>query len=418
MRLKTLSAIAGIVFLGTTIASCGSDDSKSRTLLVPEKYTTIQQAVDEANFGDLVLISPGVYHEAIKVDRDGVVIRGLNRNDVIIDGKDDLINGFEISSNSVVIENLTVRSFRQNGIIFSGALRERGNDYDPYGSESNSLDGYRVSYVTSYNNGLYGIYAFASKNGQIDNSYASGHPDSGLYVGQCSPCNVVIRSSIAENNAIGYYGTNASTNVWVVESIFKGNRLGITPNSQEAEMLSPQQGATVAANLVVDNDNRDAPAIPKGFFGGGIVVGGGLSNLVTRNVISGHSWAGIAIMPMSKILPMKNRIIENEVQGNGTDLVFVGAPADTSKNCFSANMFSTSAPKNIEKVLSCDTSSSLKETYVYSQPAELDGPNYRDVTVPPKQSSMPNATKAPLNLPIGEPLYPSVAELAVPVLKQ
>jgi hypothetical protein len=115
---------------------------------------------------------------------------------------------------------------------------------------------------------------------------------------------------------------------------------------------------------------------------------------------------------------MKNRIIENQVQGNGTDLVFVGAPADTSKSCFSANKFSTSAPKNIEKVLSCDAASSLKETYLYSQPAELDGPNYRDVVAPPMQSNMPNAAKAPLNLPIGEPQYPSVAELIVPVLKQ
>jgi len=418
MRLKTLSAIAGMVFFGVAVTSCGTDDSQSRTLLVPEKYTTIQKAVDEANPGDLVLIAPGVYHEAIKVDRDEVVIRGLNRNDVIIDGKDDLINGFEVSSNSVAIENLTVKSFRQNGIIFSGALRERGNDYDPYGSESNSLDGYRVSYVTSFNNGLYGIYAFASKNGLIEHSYASGHPDSGLYVGQCKPCNVVIRASVAENNAIGYYGTNASTNVWVVESTFKGNRLGITPNSQDAEMLSPQQGATVAANLVLDNDNRNAPAIPKGFFGGGIVIGGGLSNFVTRNVVSGHSWAGIAIMPMSKILPMKNRIIENQVQGNETDLVFVGAPADALNNCFTANKFSTSAPKNIEKVLSCHAVASLKETYLYSKAAELDGPNYRDVVAPPQQSNMPNAASAPLNVPIGEPLYPSVAELSVPVLKQ
>jgi hypothetical protein len=150
--------------------------------------------------------------------------------------------------------------------VFSGALREMKGEYGVYGSESNTLDGYRVSYVTSYNNGLYGIYAFASKNGLIEHSYASGHPDSGLYVGQCRPCNVVIRASVAENNAIGYYGTNASTNVWVVESVFRGNRLGITPNSQDAEMLSPQKGATIAANLVEDNDNPNAPPIPKGFL--------------------------------------------------------------------------------------------------------------------------------------------------------
>lgn len=406
-----------VILLGGLLSSCGADTSETRTLLVPEKYTTIQQAVDEARSGDLVLISPGVYHESVKIDRDEIVVRGLDRNEVVIDGQDDLMNGFEVSSDSVAIENLTVKSFRQNGIIFSGALRERGNEYDAYGSESKSLEGYRVSYVTSYNNGLYGIYAFASKNGQIDHSYASGHPDSGLYVGQCKPCNVVVRSSVAENNAIGYYGTNASTNVWVVESVFRGNRLGITPNSQDAEMLSPQQGATVAANLVIDNDNRNAPVIPKGFFGGGIVVGGGLANLVTKNKVSGHSWAGIAIMPISKVLPMKNRITENDVNGNGIDLAFIGAPADVLENCFSGNRFKTSSPKKIEEILPCSSAANLKESLPYKQPAELNGPNYREIVAPPRQKNMPNANKAPLNLPIGEPQYPSIAELTVPAAK-
>ena len=412
--MKRLALLMGLLLAGLSLSSCSTEESKPRTLLVPDEFTTIQQAVDEANPGDLVLISPGIYHEAIKVDRDGVVIRGLNRNDVIIDGKDDLINGFEVSADSVAIENLTVKSFRQNGIIFSGALRERGNDYDPYGSESNSLDGYRVSYVTSYNNGLYGIYAFASKNGLIEHSYASGHPDSGLYVGQCKPCNVVIRASVAENNAIGYYGTNASTNVWVVESVFTGNRLGITPNSQETEMLSPQQGATVAANRVTDNNNRQAPPIPKGFFGGGIVVGGGLANLITGNLVTGHSWAGIAVMPINSLLPKRNQIVDNDVRANSTDLVFIGKPSTVSKNCFSTNSFTSSQPKGIQNVMPCDSASTLQEEVVYSQVAELDGPSYKDVVAPPKQVTMPRAAKAEPRIPMGEPMYPVVSELKVP----
>ena len=402
------------VLLSTLLASCGSGGSQSEVLLVPEEYPTIQAAVDKARVGDLVLVSPGVYEESVKVDQEQIVIRGLDRNEVVIDGGDELINGFEISADSVAIENMTVKSFRQNGIVFSGALREMKGDYGVYGSESNTLDGYRVSYVTSYNNGLYGIYAFASKNGLIEHSYASGHPDSGLYVGQCRPCNVVIRASVAENNAIGYYGTNASTNVWVVESVFRGNRLGVTPNSQDAEMLSPQKGATIAANLVEDNDNPNAPPIPKGFFGGGIVVGGGLTNLITKNLVQGHSWAGIAVMSISDVLPAENRIIENKSLRNETDLLFIGRPQDVLQNCFQGNKFSVSTPRLIEQSLPCDGASQLTEPVQYAIPPAPPGPDYRTLPAPTSRESMPNARTAPVRIQMGEPVYPSLDELEVP----
>jgi hypothetical protein len=415
--MKRLGFWLSVSVLATFVASCGSGNAEPRTLLVPENFSTIQAAVDAAKSGDLVLISPGVYEESVKVDQEQIVIRGLDRNEVVVDGGDELINGFEISANSVAIENLTVKSFRQNGIVFSGALREMKGEYGVYGSESNTLDGYRVSYVTSYNNGLYGIYAFASKNGLIEHSYASGHPDSGLYVGQCRPCNVVIRASVAENNAIGYYGTNASTNVWVVESVFRGNRLGITPNSQDAEMLSPQKGATIGANLVEDNDNPNAPPIPKGFFGGGIVVGGGLTNLITKNLVQGHSWAGIAVMSISDVLPAENRIIENESRGNETDLLFIGRPQDVLQNCFQGNKFSVSTPRLIEQSLPCNAGPQLTESVQYAIPPAPSGPDYRTLPAPAAQQTMPNAKTAPVRIPMGEPVYPSLDELKVPSAK-
>jgi hypothetical protein len=415
--MKRLGLWLSVCVLATFVTSCGSGNAEPRTLLVPENFSTIQAAVDAAKPGDLVLISPGIYKESVKVDQEQIVIRGLDRNEVVVDGGDELINGFEISANSVAIENLTVKSFRQNGIVFSGALREMKGEYGVYGSESNTLDGYRVSYVTSYNNGLYGIYAFASKNGVIEHSYASGHPDSGLYVGQCRPCNVVIRASVAENNAIGYYGTNASTNVWVVESVFRGNRLGITPNSQDAEMLSPQKGATIAANVVEDNDNPNAPPIPKGFFGGGIVVGGGLTNLITKNLVQGHSWAGIAVMSISDVLPAENRIIENESRGNETDLLFIGGPQDVLQNCFQGNKFSVSTPRLIEQSLPCDGASQLTEPVQYAIPPAPSGPDYRTLPAPAAQQTMPNAKTAPVRIPMGEPVYPSLDELKVPSAK-
>lgn len=413
-RMRALKTLLVLCASGFILPSCTSDKVEAETLLVPQDYSTIQDAVNAADPGDLILIAPGVYREAVKVDQERIVIRGQNRNEVVIDGSDELINGFEVSADSVAIENLTVKSFRQNGIVFSGALREREGEYGTYGSDSNTLDGYRVSYVTSFNNGLYGIYAFASKNGLIEHSYASGHPDSGLYIGQCRPCNAVIRTSIAENNAIGYYGTNASDNVWVVESVFRGNRLGMTPNSQDAEMLSPQKGATIAANLVENNDNPNAPPIPKGFFGGGIVIGGGLSNLVTKNVVRGHSWAGIAIMTISDVLPSDNKVVENESKNNSIDLIFIGRPQDVLDNCFKGNLFSSSTPTKIEEKLPCSGVSSLNEVIQYKPLPAPPTVDYRTVPPPSQQPTMPKALTAPVRIPAGEPTYPSLVNLVVP----
>ena len=68
--------------------------------------------------------------------------------------------------------------------------------------------GYRGSYLTAYRNGDYGLYAFDSQWGQFDNSYASGSPDAGFYIGQCDPCHALITDVIAEHNQLGYSGTN------------------------------------------------------------------------------------------------------------------------------------------------------------------------------------------------------------------
>ena len=157
-----------------------------------EQYTTIQDAVDSANTGDLVLISPGVYNESVTVTTSYLTLRGTDRNKVIIDGEFMRENGIQIyETDGVTVENLSVRNFSLNGVYW------------------NTSKGFKGSYLTVYNNGDYGVYAFNSTDGVFDNVYASGHPDSGIYIGQCYPCNSLIFDNVVEGNALGYSGTNA-----------------------------------------------------------------------------------------------------------------------------------------------------------------------------------------------------------------
>lgn len=124
--------------------------------------------------------------------------------------------------------------------------------------------------MTATRNGLYGIYAFSAQNGVIEHSYASGSADSGIYVGQCKPCNIVVRDNVAELNAVGYEGTNASEDMYVVGNRLLGNRVGLTTNSDHQEKLLPQKGSVIAGNLIAANQQTATPEQADGGWGIGM----------------------------------------------------------------------------------------------------------------------------------------------------
>lgn len=396
MRMACRRAGCGLVVahIVMAVAGCAADTATVRTIEVPADEATITAAVDAARPGDTIVIAPGVYAESVRVDVPRITIRGEDRNDVVLDGGHALSNGFLVAADDVAIENLTVHSYTQNGVVFSGIEAvANGGAVDPetvYGAGDDVLRGYRVSHVTAFNNGLYGIYAFASRDGLIEHSYVSGHPDSGIYIGQCKPCNAVVRSVVAERNAIGYYGTNASGGVYVIESVFRGNRLGIAPNSQDAERLAPQEDTVVAGNLVADNDDPTAPEIPDGYFGVGIAVGGGTSNVIVRNRVVGNDGAGIALVSLGGYLPLSNRIEGNVVEANGIDLAYApGGAVDGGDNCFDGNRFGTSLPDALERLLPCGSPPMTFEIPALILPVAPDDVDYRTLPPPPPQSSMP-----------------------------
>ena len=142
------------------LGGCSSDDEKASSgdsktssdnvLNVPSEYKTIQKAVDASKAGDMILIAEGTYNEAVDVtNHPDITIRGVDRNKVILDGQFKLENGIRIlSTDGVVVENMTARNYLSNGFYWTGS------------------DRYRGSYLTAYRNGDYGIYAFDAYHGQ------------------------------------------------------------------------------------------------------------------------------------------------------------------------------------------------------------------------------------------------------------
>ena len=406
-RLLVAAVVLSIVAVGcgNDSTSNGSDSDSAttakgadHTLVVPDDYDTIQKAVDASQPGDLVYIKNGVYKEGsvgVTVETENIVLRGEDRNKVIIDGEFKRDNGIKVFSNGVAIENLTVRNNNGNGIFFTG-------EYNDDTSKNKILTGYRASYVTAYNNGLYGIYAFNATKGQFDHSYGSGHPDSGFYIGQCNPCDALLTDLESEKNMLGYSGTN-STGVTIVNSTFHDNRSGIVPNSLTGEKLGPNSGTTMIGNRVMDNANASAPN-NKGFeiaYGNGIVLGGVSNNIVERNLVTGHLLSGIVVTDMpDKFKPEGNKVRGNTFADNTYDLVYltVNFPSNLFGNCFEDNKITTEFPEGLQDKAKCggpevdlgDLSSIISK--VPPTPPDVD---WKTMAAPPEQKNMPDAKDAP-----------------------
>jgi plastocyanin len=383
----------------TTTPTGGTVPSgKPRTIKVPADSPTIQGAVDQANPGDLVLVSPGVYKEAVTVSRPNIVVRGVERNTTILEGSFQLSNGFIVTAPGVALENLTARDYQGNGFYWTG------------------VDGYRGSYLTAYRNGDYGIYAFNSTDGLFEHSYASGSPDSGFYIGQCNPCNAEINDVVSEYNELGYSGTNASGQLFVVNSVWRNNRSGIAPNTLDSEQLAPQGNAVFAGNRVYDNQSaKAAHSNDSGFdsaFGTGIAVIGGNDNIISKNLVLNQIRAGIVIAPNPGISTNKvyestgNKVTDNVVRGSGiADLAIVKFPGSTtataaSNNCFSGNKIKTSKPDAIEKVAPCggtgtgDFSTAIDATPFLDTSKNPTPTPYQQTPIPKSQPNMKNPRTA------------------------
>lgn len=322
------------------------------TRSVPDQHPTIQNAVDAAEPGDLVLVAPApetpdhlttdgtyAYREQVDVTTPYLTIRGTDRNAVVIDGEHERPIGINIqAADGVAVENLTVRNATGNGIYWT------------------SLRGFRGSYLTAYNNGIYGIYSFDAADGLFEHSYASGSGDAGFYIGQCDPCDAVITDIVAENNGLGYSGTNSSE-VFLVNSVWRNNISGIVPNTLDSQRLPPFGRVTIMGNLIHDNDNRDAPALGSVWptFGSGVVLAGGLDTLVERNTILNHDRSGVAIIPnLSRNFWMSggNVVRDNHIEASGYGDMTLSGPA-LPGNCFADNEHARTVPVGLQAIAGC-----------------------------------------------------------------
>jgi nitrous oxidase accessory protein NosD len=414
-------------------------------------FTTIQSAVDAAKPGDWILIDVGTYNEAVTIATPGLHVRGMDRNMVVLDGQHMVGNGIEVAkANDVTIENLTVHDYDRPSLDGDDGNQIWWNGGD--GSGKIGLSGWNGSYLTTYATGLlggYGLFVSNSVHGSMDNVYASGFNDSGVYLGACRDCQATISNALVENCALGYSGTNAGGHIVIQNSTFQNNSNGIGPNSlNNDDQPPPADGACNAGqnttatptfsstsidrctifknNIVANNNNFTTPAnttaasIP---WGAGFILIGTYADLVEGNTITGNSSAGILGFENPYPFPITdatvffqlagNKISNNTFSGNGTnsdpnaaDIVLVGGlfgQRQSMNNCLTGNTLTKTTPPDLATTWDCSNSTTPNPgsdafNYLLALQSASQARTSMPQPAPPAQPTMPDpCSGAPKN---------------------
>jgi Right handed beta helix region len=395
--LRSVAIAATLLVTFVPAATSAGTSAPADEIQVPQDEPTLQQAIARAEPGDTILLAAGTYPggNVVPAAKRDLTIRGVDRNQVVLDGEDTREHGILVRADGVSILNPSAHNFRQNAFYWVAA------------------DRYRASYLTAWNVRGYGIYVEDSEHGVIDHSLVSGAADAAYYVGECRPCDATITRVVARLSAVGYSGTNA-TGVIVRDSLWDRNGAGILPNSYANEALPPEARTTIVRNTVIASGRAPVPihTALAGFLGIGIAVAGGNENAIGDNRVTRSERYGIAVFPTARFVsfspgpepgppwrPRGNRIVRNTVSGSGrADLAL--AAGSGRANCFSGNRAPRTLPRRLQTASCTGASPSgsgqvaaaltrpvrvmVSETIARRRP-----PDYATMPAPPPQPNMP-----------------------------
>lgn len=195
--------LAILIMVSLLVIKVNSDPA---IIYVPDKYPTIQTAVDAASLGDTIVVRNGIYNENVNVNKNQLSIRsenGANYTTVQAINPDDHI--FEINANNVTISGFTI----------TGTIGYVSGIYLASVENCNIQDNIIVS-------NRYGIMLRNSSNNNIRGNNVSSSYHDGIIIVLFSSNNIIENNSIS-NNGLGIYLENSNNNFIINNMILNNN---------------------------------------------------------------------------------------------------------------------------------------------------------------------------------------------------
>ena len=299
----------------SAIASNGTVAPRAPMTLTVEPGQSIQAVVDQAQPGDTILVSYGIYHERVVIDLNDITLHGIPNEAgayPILDGEGRLPDGVVASGNNFEIAYLHVRHYTDNGILVEG------------------VKGVHFHHLITEDTGTYGVYPVQSTDVLIEFVKASAVMDAAIYAGQCE--NVIVRDSEAFDSVLGIELEN-TVNGEVYRNHTYNNSLGIFVVVLPNLTSKIYTDTLIYDNLTEDNNHENfaradmtVAFVPPGL---GILLAGADNAEVYNNTIRNNKTTGIAVFSLTAAFdpteldvgpnPENNYIHDNIFENNGYD---------------------------------------------------------------------------------------------------
>ena len=188
--------------------------SEPRTIIVPDDYPTIQDAINNAVDGDAIYVKVGTYYENVVVNKT-ILLVGESRENTIIDGK-GIGKVLELKVDGILVSNFTIT------------------------------------------NGEVGIYLSASEGDNIEENIFIKN-NVGVFMDR-GYSNVIQRNNFTSNSYGVYLTFNESLTYWgwsfnnqILKNCFLNNTYGIYSNIGAATFINSQFNTTILENEIKNN---------------------------------------------------------------------------------------------------------------------------------------------------------------------
>lgn len=235
-------SLAAILFIYTTI-------------VVPDNYKTIQDAVNKASTEDTIIVNEGTYRENIIINKPVFIMsrRGPDFTTVVAANPSEDV--FKVNNT----DSVEITGFSATGSLQSGIYLKNSNKS-------------KIANNKTFKNG-YGIKLYGSNNSVLTGNMADSNKSYGIFI-EASDSNNVTKNSATSNGDNGIFLSSANNN--------KISDNAINYNTWNGILLWDSDSNTISDNSIWRNRF-------------GIVISEGFNNTLSNN----STWSNIyLIMPL------------------------------------------------------------------------------------------------------------------------